>query len=100
MEHRRGDLAVLLAAGATPATIGGGLTLHASELLLTGICAGALCAHLLSAVLDAVAPIIPLHYVTSDLLFVAALLSTAGLLASAIPIFRLKDIDPLEAFRS
>jgi putative ABC transport system permease protein len=99
-EQRRGELAVLLAAGASPVMLGAGLALHAGELLVTGIFSGTVCAHLLSRVLDEIAPIIPLEFTIHDFIFIAALLSAAGLLASTIPIFRLKDIDPVEAFRS
>ena len=100
VEERRGELAVLLAAGATPAAIASGLTLHAAKLLGTGIAAGAIAAHLLSWLIDVIAPVIPLTYSAADLLLVAALLSASGLFASVVPVLRLKDIDPLEAFRS
>ncbi|HMC21624.1 MAG TPA: FtsX-like permease family protein [Thermoanaerobaculia bacterium] len=100
VEERRGELAVLLATGATPAAITRGLTLHAATLLAAGIATGTACAHLLSWLIDTFAPVIPLTYSADDLLLVATLLSASGLFASIIPVLRLKDIDPLEAFRS
>jgi pyrroline-5-carboxylate reductase len=86
--------------GAGAAAIAGGLTLHAASLLGTGIAAGAIAAHLLSWLIDVTAPVIPLEYSTGDLLLVATLLSASGLFASIVPVLRLKNIDPLEAFRS
>lgn len=100
VEERRGELAVLLATGATPARIGKGLMLHAAKLLGAGIAAGAGAAHLLAFLIDVVAPVIPLAYSIGDLLIVATLLSISGILAAFAPLIRLKDIDPLEAFRS
>ncbi len=100
VEERRGELAVLLATGMTPAAIAGGLTLHAARLLVAGIAAGTACAHLLSWGLDLAAPVVPLTYSSGDLLIVASMLSAAGVIASVVPLLRLKDIDPLEAFRS
>ncbi len=100
VEERRGELAVLLATGATPSAIGIGLMIHAAKLLGSGIAAGALSAHLLAFVIDRVAPVIPLSYSAADFLMVTALLSISGILAAIVPLIRLKDIDPLEAFRS
>lgn len=100
VEERRGELAVLLAAGARPLAIGFGLTLHAAQLVATGIAAGVALAHLMSWIIDRVAPVIPLRYSIGDLLLVATLLSISGIVASVIPVLRLKNIDPLEAFRS
>jgi putative ABC transport system permease protein len=100
VEERRGELAVLLAAGATPATIGRGLMVHAAQLLLAGIALGAASAHLLAFAIDFIAPIIPLTFSLRDLLIVAVALSLSGVIAALVPLLRLKDIDPLEAFRS
>lgn len=98
-EERRGELAVLLAAGATPAAIGSGIAFRAAEVLATGIAMGVASAHLLAWTIDRVAPVMPLALTTHDLLLVAALLSISGIAASVLPIIHLKDIDPLEAFR-
>ena len=100
VEERRGELAVLLATGARPAAIAGGLAIHAAKLLVTGIVLGAGLAHLLAATIDHVAPVIPLSYSPVDMSIVFALLATSGMVAALVPLFRLKDIDPLEAFRS
>lgn len=100
VEERRGELAVLLATGATPTAIAAGLAIHAAKLLGTGIVIGAIAAHLLAATIDLVAPVIPLSYSIADMSIVAALLAMSGFLAALVPLFRLKDIDPLEAFRS
>ena len=100
VEERRGELAVLLATGATPSVIGAGLAIHAARLLIAGIGIGTIAAHLLAATIDLVAPVIPLSYSMADMALVAALLAMSGILAALVPLVRLKDIDPLEAFRS
>ena len=100
VEERRGELAVLLATGATPSAIGAGLAIHAAKLLSAGIVIGAIAAHLLATTIDLVAPVIPLSFSIADMAVVSALLAMSGFLAALVPLFRLKDIDPLEAFRS
>ena len=100
VEQRRASLAVLLATGATTAAIAAGLALHVAKLLGIGLLVGAVAAHLLSAVIDLVAPVIPLRYAISDLAAVATLLAVSGFLAAFVPLIRLKNIDPLEAFRA
>ncbi|MEO6260184.1 MAG: ABC transporter permease [Thermoanaerobaculia bacterium] len=100
VEERRGELAVLLATGATPPVIGAGLAIHAAKLLIAGIGIGTLAAHLLAATIDRIAPVIPLRYSLTDMAMVAALLALSGIVAALVPLVRLKDIDPLEAFRS
>lgn len=100
VEQRRGELAVLLATGATPATIATGLMMNAAKLLVAGIAVGAVAAHLLAYLIEVVAPVIPLAYSIGDLVVVTTLLSISGILAAFVPLVRLKDIDPLEAFRS
>ena len=100
VEARRAELAVLLAAGATQTAIGAGLLLHAATLLGSGIAAGAASAYLLAYILDIVAPVIQLAYSMLDLLMVVIVLSLAGGVAALVPLVRLRDIDPLEAFRS
>jgi hypothetical protein len=100
VEEKRGELAVLLATGATPSAIAAGLAIHAAKLLGIGIVIGALAAHLLSAAIDFIAPVIPLSFSIVDLAIVSGLLAVSGFLAALAPLLRLKDIDPLEAFRS
>jgi predicted lysophospholipase L1 biosynthesis ABC-type transport system permease subunit len=100
VEHRRAALAVLLATGATTATIAAGLALHVAKLLGIGLLIGVVAAHLLAAVIDLVAPVIPLRYAIADLAAVATLLAASGFVAAFVPLVRLKNIDPLEAFRA
>lgn len=100
VEERRGELAVLLATGTTPAAIGRGLLLHAAKLLGTGMVIGVALAHLLRFLIEVFAPVIPLAYSIHDLAIVTALLSISGILSAFVPLIRLKNIDPLEAFRS
>jgi ABC-type antimicrobial peptide transport system permease subunit len=100
VEQRRGELAVLLATGATPLAIAAGLGIHAAKLLVSGIVIGAAGAHLLAATIDFFAPVIPLSYSVTDMCMVAVLLALSGIIAALLPLYRLKDIDPLEAFRS
>jgi ABC-type antimicrobial peptide transport system permease subunit len=100
VEGRRNELAVLLAIGIPPPAIVAGLSLHVAKLLACGIVAGAIAAHALAAIIDFVAPVIPLSYTVKDLFIVAAILGASGFVASLVPIARLRHIDPLEAFRS
>lgn len=100
VEERRGELAVLLATGARPLTIGMGLALHTIRLLATGITLGATAASLLAWALDHIAPVVPLTSSARDFAIVAALLTGSGIAACCVPLIQLKDIDPLEAFRS
>ena len=100
VEQRRAAFAVLLATGATTSAIAAGLALHVAKLLGIGLLLGVAAAHLLAAVIDVVAPVIPLRYAIADLAVVAALLAASGFVAAFVPLVRLKNIDPLEAFRA
>lgn len=100
VEQRRAAFAVLLATGATTSAIAAGLALHVAKLLGIGLLLGVAAAHLLAAAIDAVAPVIPLRYAIGDLAVVATLLAASGFVAAFVPLVRLKNIDPLEAFRA
>ena len=100
VEQRRAAFAVLLATGATTGAIAAGLALHVARLLGIGLLLGVAAAHLLAAAIDAVAPVIPLRYAIADLAVVATLLAASGFVAAFVPLVRLKNIDPLEAFRA
>lgn len=100
VESRRAELAVLLALGATPGMLAGGLIREATRLVVTGGVLGAGLARLLAVVLDRVYPVIPLRVDWGDTLWVLALFIACGTLASAIPVARLGRVDPLEAFRA
>ncbi len=100
VEQRRASLAVLLATGATTGSIAAGLALHVAKLLGFGLLLGVVAAHILATVIDLLAPVIPLRYAIADLAAVVTLLAVSGLLAAFVPLIRLKNIDPLEAFRA
>ena len=99
VEQQRPALAVLLATGATTSAIASGLAIHVGKLLAVGLALGAIAAHALAAVIDLVAPVIPLSFDIENLAAVAALLAISAFAAAFVPLVRLKGIDPLEAFR-
>jgi len=61
---------------------------------------GATLAALLALALDRWAPAVALQPRVDDALLTLALLVAAGALGAALPVARLRGVDPLEAFRS
>ena len=100
VEDRRAEIAVLLALGAGAATVGAGLVARAALLVLAGAAAGGALALGLARLLDRFLPSVELTYVAGDFLLVLLLFLAAGVLAAAVPVVRLRRIDPLEAFRA
>ncbi len=99
VEERRAEIAVLLALGADAAAVGSGVMRHAVGLLLTGLTTGIAAAVLVAAVLDHSMPIIPMELSPGIALGVAGIFLVAGLGSAMAPVFALRRIDPLEAFR-
>ncbi len=100
VEERREDLAVLLALGAAPRRVGAGLLRGVVGLVAAGGAAGAGLAALLSLALDRWAPAVELQPRFDDVAVTLALFLVAGTLGAALPVARLRHVDPLEAFRS
>ncbi len=99
VEARRTELAVLVAIGVAPATLARVMIGEATRLIVSGGVLGIVLARLLAFVLDRAYPVVPLHFNVADSLGALALLTACGILASAIPVARLRRVDPLEAFR-
>jgi ABC-type lipoprotein release transport system permease subunit len=100
VEERREDLAVLLALGAAPRRVGAGLLRGVVGLVAAGSAAGAGLAVLLALALDRMAPAVELQPRLDDVAVTLALFLVAGALGAALPVARLRRVDPLEAFRS
>lgn len=100
VEDRRGDIAVLLLLGTRPSRVAFGLVAHAAFLVLVGGLVGAGLALGLSSLLDRTLPTIELSFSPGDLARVLTLFTAAGVVGAAAPVARLRNIDPLEAFRS
>jgi putative ABC transport system permease protein len=100
VEDRRSDIAVLFAMGASPASVAIGLLTSVELLVVVGSGLGALLKVLLSLGLDRALPTIELPHRGSDLAVAFALFIVAGALAAAMPMLRLRRIDPMESFRA
>lgn len=99
VEDRRGDLAVLLALGGSGDALTRSVLGHVAALVLAGAGSGALASRVLGVTLDHFVPTIDLAFRALDVGVVVAVFLAAGLLAAALPVLRLRRIDPLEAFR-
>jgi putative ABC transport system permease protein len=100
VEERQSDLAVLMAMGASVRGIGTALVAHASMLVVAGSLLGALLACALAWFLDRFLPTIHLTLLPLDLAVTVAVFSAAGAVGAISPLWRLRRIDPLEAFRA
>lgn len=100
VEDRRTDIAVLLALGAGAGSIGLGIIARAGFLVSVGGAVGAVLALGLRVVLDRFVPSIELTYTAVEFVLVLAVFLAAGTIAAALPVLRLRRIDPLEAFRA
>src|SRR5215813_6236012 len=81
-------------ATAVPALPAWGSALLASALLGIGFALG------LAALLDRMLPTIELSFSAGDLALTLTVFTLAGVLGAAMPVARLRRIDPLETFRS
>ncbi len=100
VEERREDVAVLLALGAGPRAIGRALIGAVGRLVAGGAAAGGVLASLLAYALDRWAPSVDLSPRPDDALLTLLLFVAAGAAGAALPLARLRSVDPLEAFRS
>jgi putative ABC transport system permease protein len=99
VEDRRQDISVLLAMGAPAHAVGLGVVAHAAWLVVLGGIAGAVLASALHAVLRWSVPTVEIAPRVHDLALVLPLFIGSGVLAACVPLFRLRRIDPIEAFR-
>jgi len=99
VEERHEDLAVLLALGADARALTGAVIREAVTLAAVGAMLGSAAGLVLRVVLDHVLPVIPLAFRVTDAARILLVFAAAGIGAAAIPVARLRRIDPLEAFR-
>lgn len=99
-EDRRADVAVLFALGASPAALSRGFLAHVERLVLCGGALGTSAAYGLRAILDRLIPTVELNYRAADVLVVFLLFAFSSALAALLPVMRLRNTDPLDAFRS
>jgi hypothetical protein len=100
VEDCRTDIAVLLLLGSSPGRVALGLIAHAVLLVFASGLVGTGFALGLSKVLDRTMPTIELAFSAGDLAITLAVFTAAGVLGAAMPVARLRRIDPLETFRS
>ena len=98
VEEQRPELATLTALGAGR-EIAAALVLRSATLASSGVIAGSALAVGLTALLDRFLPTISLTTVPSDVVRAGTVFVGAAVGAALIPIARLRQIDPLEAFR-
>jgi ABC-type antimicrobial peptide transport system permease subunit len=99
-EERRADLAVLFALGADGRAVGLGMLAHALILVTLGAVAGTTTAYLLQAILYRVLPTIPMDVALHEALAISGVFMASGMIAAAVPVARLNQVDPMEAFRA
>lgn len=100
VEDRRADMAVLLALGASSWRIALALLLHGVVLVTSGCVLGVAAAYALAWGLDRWVPVIPLSFSGQDTVGMFAVFLISSVLATAVSVLRLRQIDPMEAFRS
>jgi ABC-type antimicrobial peptide transport system permease subunit len=100
VEERREDVAVLLALGAGPGAVGRAVVGAVGRLVVGGAAAGGALAVLLASALDRWAPSVDLSPRLDDALSTLLLFVAAGAVGAVLPVARLRQVDPLEAFRS
>lgn len=98
-EERRAELAALLALGASERHLWMAVGWQGLRLALTGAAVGLAGAVALGRALDEVYPVLPVSFAAIDAAGVALLFAAAGVVASSIPVLRLRRLDPMEAFR-
>lgn len=99
LEERRTDMAVLLALGANLPSLGRALLRHTAGLLLAGALLGLATTLAIAALLDRYYPIVTLRLELLPVLGVLALFVITGLATAVVPALRLRNLDPMDAFR-
>jgi len=99
VDDRRTEIAVLLAIGAGPGRLAVELVRGAVSLVGTAGALGALSAAALATILDRALPAVELSVEAGDVASVLGAFAVAGAIAAALPVLRLRHVDPLEAFR-
>lgn len=98
-EEKRAELATLLALGITESQLWIAVGWQGLRLALTGAVVGVGCAFILGRVLDRFYPVFPVNFGIINVAGIFTLFSLVGIFASSIPLLRLHNLDPMEAFR-
>jgi ABC-type lipoprotein release transport system permease subunit len=99
VEDRRSEIAVLLAMGVPYPVIGQGIIGHVARLVAIGSIFGGLCSVVLSLSLEKWVPTVEMQTSIVDIAGSILSLSVISVLAAIVPTLRLRQIDPVEAFR-
>ena len=99
VDDRKRDIAVLFAIGASSRTVARGLVTRTLTLAVAGTAVGAAGARVLGAALDAWVPTVEMTMRATDVLAAALMVGAAAVAACAPALWRLRRIDPVEAFR-
>ena len=99
VDDRLEDIAVLFAMGASTRSIALAVVAHTMFLVLSGTLLGALASRLLAAALVRWIPTIDMSTRLVDTAVALAVFGGIGVLASILPLLRLRRVDPVEAFR-
>lgn len=99
VEERSKDIAVLLALGARAATVATAVVVETLLLVTTGCLLGVAAVQGLRFALGILAPAVEIVPRPGDVLVVLPVFLAVAVLASLLPLQRLRTIDPLEAFR-
>jgi len=99
VDDRRSEIAVLLAMGVPYPVISRGIVSHVARLVAIGSLSGGLCSVVLSLCLEKWAPTVEMQTSFADIAGIILSLSVISVLAAILPTLRLRQIDPVEAFR-
>jgi putative ABC transport system permease protein len=99
VDDRRGDLALLLSLGTPVGALAWSVVARMTGVAAAGAVGGGVAALALSSFLDRAMPTVELAHRASDWGVALALCCTSAALAAVAPVRRLRNIDPLEAFR-
>ena len=99
VEEKHAELATLLALGVPLRQLWFAVCWQGLRLALTGAILGVACTYILGRLLDKFYPVFPVNFGIVDVMGIFSLFALAGILASSLPLLRLRNLDPMEAFR-
>jgi len=99
VDDRKREIAILFALGASAARVRGGILAQALATIVAGVGLGSLLGIVLWQALPHTVPTVELAPAPVDAGIVLAVLGGASLIASLQPLWKLRAIDPTEAFR-
>ena len=99
VEDRRREIAILLALGTSASQVALAVVVNAGALVLAGGIIGAFVTLAVAEILRHVLPTLVLAPRLLDAALLIPVFLIVGLVAASIPLLRLRDVDPVEAFR-